>query len=76
MDVEECRNVTKIEDTSISQFDRFLQQLFFRDHVLRHSIPCLPELVEVLKRGDRMTSVLLRESRELDRRFVDKMQSC
>lgn len=59
MDVEKRRDMSKVEDALISQVDGLGQQLIFRDHLSGNSVPRRPEFSPLIKRGDRLCSILL-----------------
>lgn len=55
---EECRYVAEVENQCIAQLDWLGQELFVRDHGLRHNVPCSPEILKFLKSWDSVGRVL------------------
>lgn len=71
MQVHKRRDMSEIEDTTVSQPDGLRQQFRFGDQLGRDEIPYVPELLKLLCRGDRPGSIsshIERESRRRRRR--------
>lgn len=64
---EKCRNVAKIKDQLISEFDRLGQELLVRDHGSSREIPRSPQRLKVVDTRDRLGCIFRRVHRHIKR---------
>lgn len=51
LDVQECRDMTQVEDTSVSQLDWLLLKVLVGQHSLGDNVPARPEGLPILDGG-------------------------